>query len=408
MITDNDMLNARILIVDDNQSNVNLLQKMLSSAGYNSVLSTSDPREVMGLYKENRPDLILLDIKMPYLDGFQIMEQLKEVEQNDYVPVLVLTALRDKETLVRALKSGVKDFLTKPLDQTETLLRIHNMLETRLLYKRTCEQNVVLDQKVEERTRELADANREIEDFIYLTSHDLKEPLFTIGGFASKLSLEYNDKLDDKGRRFIDRIKDNVEKMNKKIHQIMNVLKAGKVEYNLRDNDSGTIVKDVINSLQGKILENKIKITCQDDLPNIYCDKERMKDVFTNLLTNAIKFMGSDNHTQTSGETGNITIGCEKNGEYYKFFIEDNGIGIQEDYQEQVFKIFTRLNDIDVEGLGVGLSTVKKIVERHNGDVRIESPVRDGRGSRFNLTIPKKQQTGRQRRPLKQLSGPTQ
>ncbi len=391
MITDNDMLNARILIVDDNPGNVTLLQRMLSSVGYNSILSTTDPREVMGLYKENRPDLILLDIKMPYLDGFQIMEQLKKVEQDDNVPILVLTALRNKETLINSLKSGAKDFLTKPLDQTETLLRIRNTLETRLLYSSIRNQNDVLEQKVEERTRELSNANREIENFVYLTSHDLKEPLFTIGGFASKLSLEYNDKLDDKGRRLVGRIKDNVEKMNKKIHQVMNVLKAGKVEYNLRDNDSGTIVKDVIGNLQSKILENKIKIILHDNLPNIYCDKERMKDVFANLLTNAIKFVGSNKHIQTSGETGKIIIGCEKNEKHYKFFIEDTGIGIQKDYQEQIFKIFTRLNDIDVEGSGVGLSIVKKIVEQHNGDVWVESPVRDGRGSRFYFTIPKTQ-----------------
>lgn len=388
MISNEEVQHARILIVDDNQTNVTLLQGILSSAGYTSVLGITDPREVMELYKAYRPDLILLDINMPYLNGYQIMEQLKVVEQSNSVPILVLTALQDKETLIRSLRSGAKDFLTKPLDQTETLMRIRSMLETRCLYNKVRFQNDLLEQKVKERTRKLSDANKEIENFVYLTSHDLKEPLFTIGGYASKLSLTYNDVLDDKGKKFIERIKDNVEKMNRKIHDIMDVLKMGKVEYDLRGNDSGTIIKDVIDSLQDKILENKIKIIFQDEFPNLYCDKARMKDVFTNLLTNAIKFMGNDKYTQTSGETGDITIGCKKNGEHYKFFIEDAGIGIQEDYQEQIFKIFTRLNDIDVEGTGVGLSIVKKIVERHNGDIWVESPVCEGRGSRFCFTIP--------------------
>ena len=388
MIHDQDILNARILIVDDNPANVRLLEGVLTSNGYTSVLSITDSREAVGLYKSFQPDLVLLDINMPHLNGYQVMEQLKEIEPEGYVPVLVLTALKDNETRLHSLKLGAKDFLSKPVDITETLVRIRNMLEVRLLHNQVNSQNALLEQKVKERTRELSDANREIENFVYLTSHDLKEPLFTIGSFTSKLSLAYSNVLDSKGRRFIERIKENVERMDKKIHAIMDVLKAGKIEYNLRDNDSRAIVEDVIGCLQGKLLENRIKITLSEDLPEIYCDKERVADVFTNLLTNAIKFMYNDENTQTSGETGNITIGCKKNGEFYKFFIEDAGIGIQEDYQEQIFKMFTRLNDIDVEGTGVGLSIVKKIVERHNGDTWVESPVREGKGSRFYFTIP--------------------
>ena len=247
-----------------------------------------------------------------------------------------------------------------------------------------------------EKARELEKANKEMEDFVYLTSHDLKEPLFVIGGFTSRLSLAYNDVLDDKGRMFIRRIKVNVEKMNQRIHEIMEVLRAGKIEYNFKDNDSGVIVKDVIGALQEKILENKITLSVQDNLPAIFCDEVRIKDVFLNLLTNAIKYIGNGN--KLNGDKGglvkeglcsSIRIDCKKNGEYYKFIVEDTGIGIQADYQKQIFKIFKRLNDIDVEGTGIGLSIVKKIIERHKGDIWVESPVRDGKGSRFCFTIPK-------------------
>ena len=256
-----------------------------------------------------------------------------------------------------------------------------------------------------EKARELEKANKEMEDFVYLTSHDLKEPLFVIGGFTSRLSMAYGDVLDDKGRRFLRRIKANVEKMNQKIHEVMAVLKAGKIEYNFKDNDSGAIVKVVTESLQDKILENKITISVQDNLPTIFCDDVRIKDVFLNLLTNAVKYMGNDKHTESplnpprsqaepgnengiNGECREIKIGCNENGEYYKFCVEDTGIGIQEDYQKQIFKIFKRLNDIDVEGTGVGLSIVKKIIGQHKGKIWVESPVRDGKGSRFCFTIP--------------------
>lgn len=162
MIQEQDILNARILIVDDNQTNVTLLEKMLDTAGYTSVLGITDPRETTGLYESFQPDIVILDINMPYLNGYQVMKKLKEIVRNDYIPILVLTAQQDKETLLHALQSGAKDFLSKPFDQTEALVRIRNMLEVRLLHDRVRMQNAILDQKVENRTRELQETRLEI------------------------------------------------------------------------------------------------------------------------------------------------------------------------------------------------------------------------------------------------------
>ncbi len=158
MISNNDIKNAEIMIVDDNQSNVNLLKNMLLGAGYTSIFGITDPRKAIELYKTYRPDLILLDIRMPHLDGYQVMERLKKIENNGYVPILVLTALHDQETRIRSLESGAKDFLTKPFNITDTLTRICNMLEVRLLYKQILNQNFALEQKVQERTSELLKA----------------------------------------------------------------------------------------------------------------------------------------------------------------------------------------------------------------------------------------------------------
>lgn len=157
-----DKKNAKILIVDDQVVNVKLLQKILSLAGYQFVITTTDSREVEPLYREHQPDLVLLDIRMPHLDGFQVMERLNEIEQDTYIPVLVLTAQNDNETKMRALETGAKDFLTKPFDQHEVLLRINNMLEVRLLHNQQRNLNKVLDEKVRERTRELNDTRLEI------------------------------------------------------------------------------------------------------------------------------------------------------------------------------------------------------------------------------------------------------
>jgi CheY-like chemotaxis protein len=133
MISALDILKAKILIVDDNLDNVRLLKLILGDAGYSSVTSTVDPREVYQLHRANDFDLILLDLLMPGMDGFEVMEALKEFERDGYLPVLVITGLPEQK--VRALKLGAKDFISKPVDRAELLVRVHNMLEVRLLYK---------------------------------------------------------------------------------------------------------------------------------------------------------------------------------------------------------------------------------------------------------------------------------
>ena len=187
MISDNDILNARILIVDDNQTNVTVLEKMLATAGYTSVLGITDSRETIELYKSFDPHLILLDIKMPHLDGYQVMEQLKKAEQGDNVPIIVLTALQDKETCIRSLKSGARDFLAKPFDFTEVLTRIHNILEVRLLYNRIHDQNAILEQKIQE--------NREYKENLEAIFKSIKDAIITVD--KEKVILQYNKTAED-------------------------------------------------------------------------------------------------------------------------------------------------------------------------------------------------------------------
>ena len=132
MISSSDILNARILVVDDREANIRLLERMLSGAGYTCIASTMDPHAVCALHRKNRYDLILLDLLMPAMNGFQVMEGLKEIEEDSYLPVLVITAQPGHK--IRALRSGAKDFISKPIDLVEVLTRVFNMLEVRLLY----------------------------------------------------------------------------------------------------------------------------------------------------------------------------------------------------------------------------------------------------------------------------------
>jgi len=168
MLSASDILNASVLIVDDQESNVLLLEEMLREAGYARVASTMNPHEVCALHRQNRYDLILLDLQMPGMDGFQVMEALKTNDADAYLPVLVITAQPGHK--LRALQAGAKDFISKPFDLIEVKTRIHNMLEVRLLYKKLENYNKVLEQTVQERTAELRESEARYRSLTELAS----------------------------------------------------------------------------------------------------------------------------------------------------------------------------------------------------------------------------------------------
>jgi putative two-component system response regulator len=154
--------NARILIVDDEDANIEILQRILTRAGFTRIETTNDSREVSALYIEHRPDLILLDLHMPHLDGLDVMDQLNEIAEASYLPILILSGDLTPEARRDALSRGAKDFVNKPFQQEELLLRIKTLLETRFLYIQIQSQNQLLEAKVRERTRELVEAQIEI------------------------------------------------------------------------------------------------------------------------------------------------------------------------------------------------------------------------------------------------------
>lgn len=168
MVGESDILNASILIVDDQESNVMLLAQMLNDAGYVHVSSTMNPHEVCSLHRKNHYDLILLDLQMPGMDGFQVMEGLKTNQADDYLPVLVITAQPGHK--LRALQAGAKDFISKPFDLVEARTRIHNMLEVRLLYKKLELYNQELERTVQERTAELRESEARYRSLTELAS----------------------------------------------------------------------------------------------------------------------------------------------------------------------------------------------------------------------------------------------
>ena len=161
MIEEKTIKEAKILIVDDQPANVTLIEKMLDIDGYINVISTTDPTQVESIYLEQNSDLILLDLNMPVMNGYQVLSKVREVDP-DYPPIIVLTAQSDRESRIKALDMGARDFLAKPFDRVELMTRIRNMLEVRIMTKAMKNQNIVLDGMVKERTKELNDTRLEV------------------------------------------------------------------------------------------------------------------------------------------------------------------------------------------------------------------------------------------------------
>ena len=202
MLETSEILNAKILIVDDQAANVLLLEQMLRDTDYQNITTTTDPRAVYDLHVAHRYDLILLDLQMPEMDGFEVMEGLRDIEPEGYLPVLVITAQPSHK--LQALQTGAKDFISKPFDLVEVQTRIHNMLEVRLLYKKLDLYNKVLEQTVLERTAELRQSEARFRSFTQLSSdwywEQNAQGRFTeiSGPVFEMLGLDADDLLDGK------------------------------------------------------------------------------------------------------------------------------------------------------------------------------------------------------------------
>ncbi len=235
---------------------------------------------------------------------------------------------------------------------------------------------------LEEKTRELERKNKEIESLVSIVSHDLKAPLISIGGFASLLERTMKDSIPPKGRNFLNLIKKNTIRMEILIQDILKLSSIGKIIELYEDVKSKDIVNESIKIFQVELEEKGIEVKVDEDLPVIYCDSKWTAHVFTNLINNAIKFIGDH-------PSPRIKIGYEEKGNFYQFYVEDNGIGVQKKFQEKIFDPFQRVHTGDnIEGSGMGLAIVKKIVEIHGGKVWIESE--RGKGSIFYFTLPRK------------------
>jgi len=395
--------NASILIVDDEQANIDILTGLLEIKGYNNVYPITDPRLVLSLFQEIKPDIILLDLMMPHLNGFQVMEQLKPLfPENTYLPILVLTADVTAESKLRALAGGAKDFLTKPFDLTEVDLRITNLLQTRLLHIQLQNQNVRLEEKVLERTIRLRDtiialeisktkaeeSDRLKSAFLANMSHEIRTPMNGILGFAELLNEP--DLTGEQRQDYIKIIGISGTRMLNIINDIISISKieSGQMGVSISETNINEQILYIHTFFKPEVEQNGLQISFRNTLPArgsiIKTDREKIYAILSNLVKNAIKFT----------KAGSIEFGYEKNDNHLQFFVSDTGIGISPEKQQIVFERFRQGSESltrNYEGAGLGLSISKAYVEMLGGKIWVDSEI--GKGSTFYFTLPYHTQT---------------
>lgn len=283
-----------------------------------------------------------------------------------------------EETRLRIELQEAKENLEKRVrKRTAEMAEVNEKLREEIAKRRRLEENL------KDRVQALEMKTKELEDFTFIVSHDLKEPLRGIASFSQFVLEDYADRLDEKGRGYLLTIRKGAERMKRLIDDLLALSKVTRIEVPFQLNRASEIIEEAVKPLKHSIDEKDIELTIPQDLPTIYCDKVRMIQVFENLLSNAIKFMDKENPK--------IEIGYQDKVDHDQFYIRDNGMGIEKQYHDKIFGMFERLHRReDYDGTGAGLHIVKKIIEMHRGKIWVESE--KGIGSTFYFTLPKREE----------------
>lgn len=229
--------------------------------------------------------------------------------------------------------------------------------------------------------QELNHKKTELEDFVYSVSHDLKSPIVSVQGYSALIKEDIYNNFDDSNKHYFDRIVSNVNLMQRMIHDLLELSRIGKLKFQFKLESTDSILKDVLDEFYFQIDKREIKIVISKGLPRLRCDRNNLFLIFSNLLSNAIKFLGEQKKPL-------IEIGSIRKPDSYVFYVQDNGVGMTAKEQDKIFSVFYRTRKIGgVEGTGLGLTVVKKIVQYNNGQVWVESE--QGKGSTFYFSLPK-------------------
>lgn len=365
---------GKVLIVDDVYENIDMMLRVLNREGY-EVLIAKDGEEALDKVIEYKPDIILLDVMMPGIDGFQVCQRLKQNEATKDIPVIFITALANTVYIVKGFEVGAVDFITKPFRPKEVVARVNTHLTVtrqRQEIERLREQDRVYFEKLSAMK----------DDVMNMASHDLKNPLNTVKTAVS-LMRRRNPDMDEKTSELLHIIENSAEMMKNLITGLLDLAKieTGRA-INLQPVQLNKFLDDNLTIFKLAASDKNITLTFLP--PNedavVPMDLERMEQVLQNLLSNAIKY---------TPDGGTVTLSAEITADSVIIKVQDTGMGIPKDDLPHLFEKFYRVkNDahMQVEGTGLGLSIVKSIVENHDGTITVESEV--NKGTTFFIRLP--------------------
>lgn len=412
-------MQQKILLVDDREDNLLSIETILEPAGYTFVKALSGREALKVLLNEFDFALILMDVKMPNLNGFETASLIYQREKLKHIPIIFITANNyGDEQVFKGYMTGAVDYIYKPINpdllrakvgvfidlykknhrllaQEQKLVAINKNLELEIHEKKVSEDKIKeLNHRLLENIERLESANRDLDRFAFMASHDLQEPLRKMLMFSDRLAHKYKDLIDDEGKMFISRIQHAGERMQALIKDILLFSKTSIEKPVFVDSNLTDILGEVLTEMDGVIKEKDALINAEP-LPKLTVNPVLMRPLFHNLISNAIKY--SKKNVQpvvriysefSAGVNG--TDSTEVKSKYCRIYVEDNGIGFDQKYSEQIFGMFKRLHlHTEFEGTGIGLALCKKIVEEHNGFITARSKVNEG--SVFIISLPVQQ-----------------
>jgi two-component system sensor histidine kinase/response regulator len=364
-----------ILIVDDTPANLRLLSQMLTERGYKVRAVLSGPQALMAA-QAAPPDLILLDIRMPEMDGYEVCQRLKTGEQTRDIPVLFISALSETEDKIKAFTAGGVDYITKPFQIKEVLARVETHLALRNLHRQLQAANAELARQIDE----LRARNEELDAFAHTVAHDLKNPLNQIVGYAEMLEQYYATLSSVERMKSVGGIARSGRKMNSIIEELLLLAGVRKTEVQLVPVDMGQTIAQVQQRLTYLIQEYQAEIVLPAAWPTALGYAPWIEEIWVNYLSNGCKYGGTPPRLELGGDA--LPDGRAR------FWVRDNGDGLTSEEQSRLFTPFTRLDQARARGYGLGLSIVRRIAEKLGGQVGVESDGAPGQGSTFYFTLP--------------------
>jgi signal transduction histidine kinase len=368
----------RVLHVEDNSLDAELVAQALRKGGFSvSMVVVQAEAEFERQLRLQRPDVVIADYNLPQWKGMEALDVLRR--EGLEIPLILVSGALGDITAVECIKRGATDYVLK-----DGLARLPEAIRRALQEKRLLRLRRQAEEDLAQKADELARSNADLEQFAYVASHDLQEPLRMVAAYTQLLAERYRGKLDENADKFIGYASEGALRMQSLIQDLLAYSRVGR-------NDSGhvdcdAVMEEVLTSL-GPAMQESGAVVTHGKLPEVWANRSQMAQVFQNLIGNAIKFRGK--------EPPAISVQTEKAGQRWLFSVSDNGIGIAPEYAENIFVVFQRLHArTEYPGNGIGLAICKKIIERNGGKIWVEAQAGHGsepgsdHGSVFKFTMP--------------------